>query len=147
MSKHSILKHELSKDDLDFRAAFEAGAYAPADFSHRAHVRLAYVYLADCDVDLALERMRAALLMFLSHHNIPASKYHETLTRSWLLAVNHFMHRTPQASSSDDFIERNTILLDSKIMLTHYSAGRLFSEEARADFVEPDLDPIPRHAA
>ena len=91
--------------------------------------------------------MRAALLMFLSHHNIPASKYHETLTRSWLLAVNHFMHRTPEASSADDFIARNAILLDSKIMLTHYSAGRLFSDEARADFVEPDLDPIPRHHA
>ncbi len=142
-----MLKHELSAEDLDFRLAFEAGAYAPADFSHRAHVRLAYVYLADCDVDLALERMRAALLMFLSHHNIPASKYHETLTRSWLLAVNHFMHRTPEASSADDFIVRNAILLDSKIMLTHYSAGRLFSEEARAEFVAPDLDPIPRHHA
>jgi hypothetical protein len=147
MLKHSILKHELSQGDLDFRAAFEAGAYAPADFSHRAHVRLAYVYLADCDVDLALERMRAALVTFLSHHNIPASKYHETLTRSWLLAVNHFMHRTPEASSADDFIDRNAILLDSKIMLTHYSAGKLFSDEARADFVEPDLDPIPRHHA
>ena len=147
MSKHTILKHELSKDDLDFRAAFEAGAYAPADFSHRAHVRLAYVYLADCDVDLALERMRAALVSFLTHHDIPASKYHETLTRSWLLAVNHFMHRTPQATSADDFIGRNTILLDSKIMLTHYSAGLLFSEAARAAFAEPDLDPIPRHAA
>jgi len=142
-----MLKHDLSTSDREFRAAFEAGAYAPADFSHRAHVRLAYVYLADCDVDLALERMRAALLMFLSHHGIPASKYHETLTRSWLLAVNHFMHRTPETSSSDDFIERNTILLDSKIMLTHYSAGLLFSDSARAEFVEPDLDPIPRHHA
>ncbi|MBC8028315.1 MAG: hypothetical protein H7Y89_20165 [Steroidobacteraceae bacterium] len=147
MLKHAILKHELSQGDLDFRAAFEAGAYAPADFSHRAHVRLAYVYLADCDVDLALERMRAALVTFLSHHNIPASKYHETLTRSWLLAVNHFMHRTTEAASADDFIARNATLLDSKIMLTHYSAGRLFSDEARADFVEPDLDPIPRHYA
>jgi hypothetical protein len=86
-----MLKHELSISDLEFRAAFEAGAFAPADFSHRAHVRLAYVYLADCDVDLALERMRAALVSFLSHHDIPASKYHETLTRSWLLAVNHFI--------------------------------------------------------
>jgi len=38
-------------------------------------------------------------------------------------------------------------LLDSKIMLTHYSADLLFSDEARARFVEPNLDPIPRHAA
>jgi hypothetical protein len=142
-----MLKHELSTGDREFRMAFEAGAIAPADFSHRAHVRLAYVYLADCDVNLALERMRAALVAFLCKHNIPASKYHETLTRAWILAVHHFMHRTPETASSDDFIERNSVLLDSKIMLTHYSAGRLFSETARGEFVEPDLDPIPRHAA
>jgi hypothetical protein len=55
------------------------------------------------------------------------------------------MHRSPEATSADDFIERNPLLLDSKIMLTHYSAGLLFSDAARAEFVEPDLDPIPRH--
>ena len=142
-----MLKHDLSTSDREFRAAFEAGAFAPADFSHRAHVRLAYVYLAESDVDLALERMRAALVSFLSHHGIPASKYHETLTRAWILAVDHFMHRSPEASSADDFIARNPALLDSKIMLTHYSADLLFSDEARAGFVEPNLDPIPRHAA
>lgn len=140
-------KHELSDADREFRRAFEAGAFAPADFSHRQHVRLAYVYLVDSDVDLALERMRAALVCFLSHHGIPATKYHETLTRAWILAVHHFMHRTPEASSADDFIDRNPALLDSRIMLTHYSAGLLFSDGARAQFVEPDLDPIPRHAA
>jgi hypothetical protein len=135
----------LSQSDREFRAAFEAGAFAPAHFSHRAHVRLAYVYLADSDVDLALENMRAALVTFLSYHNIPASKYHETLTRAWVLAVHHFMHRTPDAASADDFIDCNPVLLDSKIMLTHYSAGLLFSDAARGEFVEPDLDPIPRH--
>ena len=140
-----MLNHSLSKNDREFRAAFEAGAFAPADFSHRAHVRLAYVYLAESDVNLALERMRAALLTFLCHHDIPASKYHATLTRAWILAVDHFMHRSP-ASSADDFIERNPQLLDTNIMLTHYSADLLFSDQARAEFVEPNLDPIPHHA-
>src|SRR6188768_1978553 len=142
MSEAVAMKHEVSKSDLEFLAAFEAGVYAPADFSHRAHVRLAYVYLADSDVNLALERMRGALVCFLSQHGIPATKYHETLTRAWVLAVHHFMHRSPDATSADDFIDRNPLLLDSKIMLTHYSAGLLFSDAARAAFVEPDLDPI-----
>ncbi len=110
-------------------------------------MRLAYVYLADSDVNLALERMRAALVMFLSRNNIPASKYHETLTRAWVLAVDHFMHRTPASPCADDFIDSNPVLLDSRIMLTHYSAGLLFSDAARGEFVEPDLDPIPRHHA
>ena len=142
-----MLKHNVSISDSEFRAAFEAGAFAPADFSHRAHVRLAYVYLAESDVELALERMRAALVGFLGVHGIPASKYHATLTRAWILAVDHFMHRSPAASSGDDFIARNPLLLDTKIMLTHYSADLLFSDDARAAFVEPNLDPIPRHTA
>jgi hypothetical protein len=141
------MKHELSTRDVEFRMAFEAGAIAPADFSHRSHVRLAYVYLADTDVNLALERMRGALLVFLTRNDIPASKYHGTLTRAWILAVDHFMHCTPVTTGSDDFIARNPVLLDAKIMLTHYSAGLLFSDAARRDFVEPDLDPIPRHHA
>lgn len=141
------MKHELSPGDREFRAAFEAGALAPADFSHRAHVRLAYVYLAGSNVEQAVARMRAGLVAFLALHGIPAAKYHETLTRAWLLAVHHFMHRSPEAANADDFIERNPLLLDPKIMLTHYSADRLFSETARARFVEPDLDPMPRHLA
>jgi hypothetical protein len=139
------MKHQLDASDREFRQAFETGAYAPADFSHRAHVRLAYVYLVGAELEPALERYRAALQSFLSHHGIPATKYHETLTRAWILAVHHFMHRSPEAVSAEDFIARNPLLLDGKIMLTHYSADLLFSDAARAQFAEPDLDPIPRH--
>jgi hypothetical protein len=64
-----------------------------------------------------------------------------------VLAVFHFMHRTTSAVSADDFIARTPILLDSRIMLTHYSAERLFSQHARHGFAQPDLDPIPRHHA
>jgi hypothetical protein len=55
------------------------------------------------------------------------------------------MNKSSSASASD-FITRNPELLDSRIMLTHYSASVLFSAEAREAFVEPDLDPIPRPA-
>jgi hypothetical protein len=67
------------------------------------------------------------------------------MTAAWILAVRHFMAITDACASADEFVGRNPVLLDSKIMLTHYSAGRLFSEDARAQFVEPDLDAIPRH--
>ena len=138
-------KHALSDDDRRFRDDFESGAVAPATFDHRAHVRLAYAYLVDADSDTALARMRAALLAFLHHHGIDPAKYHETMTRAWILAVRHFMEITAPAPSADAFIDKNPILLDTKIMLTHYSAGLLFSDEARARFVEPDLGEIPRH--
>ena len=72
-------------------------------------------------------------------------KYHQTLTEAWVLAVNHFTINTDGYQSADDFIESNTVMLDSKIMMTHYSAEILFSDEARKAFVEPNLETIPRH--
>ena len=134
----------LSDEDLALRAAFESGALPPAEFGHRAHVALAYVYLAQGNVEAAVDGMRAGLAAYLRHHGIDPAKYHETLTRAWILAVWHFMSKTQDLQSSADLIARNPMLLDSRIMLTHYSAALLFSAEARQAFVEPDLDPIPR---
>ena len=89
--------------------------------------------------------MRNALHKFLAHNQVPASKYHETITRAWIMAVRHFMESPQSYASADDFIAHNPILLDSKIMLSHYSAEVLFSEEARARFVQPDIEAIPQH--
>ena len=141
------MKHEVSTGDMEFLRASDGGAYAPADFNHRAHVRLAYVYLATNDVERATTLLRAAIVNFLKHHGVTPTKYHETLTQAWSLAVFLFMLHTPSALSADDFIRQTPLLLDSRIMLTHYSAERLFSPRARAALVQPDLAPIPRHRA
>lgn len=139
------MRHELSVDDRRFIADLETGHLTPAQFDHRAHVRAAYVYLAGADADAAVERMRHTLLAFLQQHGLPASKYHATITKAWILAVRHFMERTPVCGSADDFIQSNPELLDSRIMLTHYSAELLFSEDARGEFIGPDQSPIPRY--
>ena len=86
--------------------------------------------------------MREVLIKFIEHNGVPRSKFHETITRAWVLAVHHFMNKSTSISSHD-FIAKNQELLDSQIMLTHYSACILFSSDARSSFVEPDLDPIP----
>jgi hypothetical protein len=138
-----MASHDISQDDRDFRSAFEACTIAPSEFKHADHVRLAYVYLVESDVESAVQRMREALLNFIEHNEIPRSKFHETITRAWVLAIRHFMDRSTSASSSD-FIAKNQELLDTRIMLTHYSASVLFSSDARSSFVEPDLDPIPQ---
>ncbi len=139
------MTHTLSSDDRQFLADFEACRIEPAAFDHRAHIRLAYCYLAEHDAEMALTMMRSALQAFIEHHQIPVAKYHETLTQAWILAVRHFMAIAPAADSAAGFIAGSPRLLDSKIMLTHYSTEVLFSPEARARFVEPDLDVIPRH--
>ena len=139
------MPHQSSIDDRRFIASLEAGDFTPAQFDHRAHVRAAYIYLTDARPEDATERMRRTLLAFLARNGAPASKYHATITKAWILAVRHFMERTASCMSADEFIDANPILLDGRIMLTHYSAELLFSAEARAEFKEPDQSPIPRH--
>lgn len=133
---------QCSAADREFEAAFLAGNVAPAGFHHREHLRLAYVLLLEHDVDGACAAMRSALLTFLERHRIDPAKYHETLTRGWLLAVAHFMAKTAASASADEFLARNPRLLDPQILHTHWSPAALAAPAARTSFVPPDLQPI-----
>lgn len=140
------MMHTLSKEDSEFKNQVEACEFPVSEFDHKAHIRLAYVYLVANEAESAVQHMRDALTNLLKRAGIdPSQKFHETITEAWILAVHHFMNSTENSESADDFIQKNTLLLDSNIMLTHYSAEVLFSEEARKSFIEPNLDPIPRH--
>jgi len=96
------MKHHISPEDDRFRSAFEALQIEPGEFDHAAHVRLAYVYLWEGSVESALARMKRALLAFLAHLGVGDSKYHATMTRAWVMAVDHFMNRTEACSSCAD---------------------------------------------
>lgn len=137
---------QLDPADREFLEAFERCEVRPAEFDHRAHVRLAYIYLTLHRPEIALHAMRSGLQRLLEHLGAPASKYHETITSAWLLAVHHFMQTTPAAGSFDEFAARAPRLFEKEIMQTHYTLDLLMSEQARRDFVEPDLQPIPRHS-
>lgn len=142
------ISHQVSDADKAWRDDFEAFRVAPGDFRHRQHIRLAYIYLVTTGADEACNRMRAAITSLLVHLGVdPAAKYHETVTRAWILAVHHFMHSDPKpALSADAFIDANPRLLLQDIMLTHYSRENLFSDTARSTFIPPDRMPIPLHA-
>jgi hypothetical protein len=139
--------HTASSDDVRFREEFEACGVPPEHFDHGAHVRLAYAYLAEHDTDTALGLFRGCLMAFIRHNGIDPSKYHETITQAWILAVRHFMEHCAPCRSAAEFVASNPALLNSRIMLAHYSAEVLFSAEARRRFVGPDLAPIPRHGS
>ena len=141
--------HQICQDDRVFRTQVETFTLPLDEFNHEAHVRLAYIYLATSgSTDAAIDCMRKTLLGLLGHAGIdPSVKYHETLTQAWMRAVAHFMSRTRAADSAADFLDQNPQLRDAGIMQSHYSPSLLFSEEARAEFVEPDRSEIPRDGA
>ncbi|MGI9518759.1 MAG: hypothetical protein ACR2NP_17000 [Pirellulaceae bacterium] len=142
------MTNRAATEDKDFVKAFEAFEISASDFDHRSHIRMAYTYLCDHDVETTCRRVRDVLCRFLKLIGVePASKYHETMTRAWTLAVCHFMVSTPDTRSAAEFIDANPKLLDKTIMMMHYSNDVMFSNAARRAFVEPDLVPIPRYDA
>jgi len=139
------LEHKLSFKDIEFLQFFESCRFDATKFHHREHVRLAYILLTLSDFDQALSRLKKGLLAFLSYNDVDDSKYHETMTYAWLLAVKHFMHISKPASDSEDFLKENDVLLNKDIMFTHYSRDVMNSDVARKSVVKPDLDLIPIH--
>lgn len=139
--------HTASAADLRFLAAFEECELAATAFGHREHLRIAYTYLTLVPFEAAAMAMETGLHRFLRQLGAPASKYHETLTRAWLLAVGHFMHANRSTASFESFLQADGRLLDQSIMETHYTRERLWSDAARLCFLEPDLQPFPLHGS
>ena len=138
------MQHEVSGEDQEFLRSFDDCEVEPADFNHKAHLKLAYILLAMHGVKDATPRFRTALQAFLQRNGIDPTKYHETMTQAWLLAVLHFMDRAGNTASAEEFVKASPVLHDPKIMLTHYSQELIRSDRARREFVAPDLDPIAR---
>ena len=132
-------------NDDELWQAFENCRLTSTTFGHREHLRIAYLTLRRHPFDAAHRRLKRGLRRLLRQLGAPPSVYHETLTRAWLMAVAHFMHRTGHLDNSQEFLSACQCLLDKKIMYTHYRREVLGSDAARRRFVEPDLRPIPRH--
>jgi len=114
---------------------------ARGSFGHREHLELAWSYLRRYHIDEAVEVMTAAIRHVARRHGAP-DKYHETITRSWLQFVAVHQQRWG-AQSFEAFLERNPDLLNRNLVEHYYSRELIFSDSARATWVDPDLHPLP----
>jgi hypothetical protein len=125
--------------DEVFLGRFEAASLE--SFGHRDHLRVAFAYARRGGVEHAVARAREGLRRFTAAHGQPG-RYHETLTTAWARVVGH----DAMGASEDDFeafLAAYPRLLERDLLSAHYSRERLFSEAARAAFVEPDLLALP----
>ena len=123
--------------DAAFARAFEVGDVLPAEFGHRAHLRVAWVYLREApSVEAAVDHMRSAIRRFAAAAGA-SRKYHETLTVLWMRLLADV--RSQGASGElADVLRAYPDLADKDLPLRFYTRDRLFGDEARAGWVEPD---------
>jgi hypothetical protein len=129
------------KDILNLLEQFESGTVPREDWGHPEHLIVALCYVTANDAETALAKMRSGIFNLLRSFKIDLSKempYHETLTVFWIRTIAEFAERTGGKS----LVEKASELVaayDKNYPLNFYSRELLFSEEARANFVDGDL--------
>jgi hypothetical protein len=120
---------------------FERCEYAPEEFTHSHHLAAACWYSRNGLRSEALAYMRSSLLRFTAHHKKQA--YHETITRFWVELVGDFLGRI---SDRITLHERVNLVVeafaDKELIFRYYSRDLVMSDQARREWVEPDLRPI-----
>lgn len=133
--------------DDEFLAAFENCTLPYDQWTHHAHVRLAYLYATAHRPDKATSKIRTGIQAYNKATDTPESidrGYHETITQAFMRLVSDACRRTGPHRSSDDFVAENPQLLSKYVLQTYYSRQRLFSAVAKREFVSPDIQPLPR---
>jgi hypothetical protein len=136
----------MSLSDDELWSHFQAASLPAAEWTHTSHLRVAWMYCRRHPLDDAHILMRVAIIRLNAAHGLvesPARGYHETITRVWLRLVVAAMRAAPELQPSTSFLAAHVELFAKDAPLRHYSRERLFSVEARARFVEPDLVPLP----
>jgi hypothetical protein len=131
--------------DDEFLDAFERCTLTRSDWTHAAHVRMAWLYLSRTpDFEDALARIRAGIQRLNAQFGTAPDKYHDTITVAYAALVRDRIDRVGDCTW-DEFGRRHPETLDwqNPLPLRHYSKDRLFSRAAYEAYIEPDIAPLP----
>ncbi len=135
-------KYTDESEVLELVRSFEEATIAHDDWKHAEHLVVALYYMTHHDLDTAYSKMRSGILNLLEYgFKIDLTKempYHETITLFWMRTVAAYNASTNGASLLE---KANEVAYkwDKDYPLKFYSRECLFSDEARANFVEGDL--------
>jgi len=131
-----------SAEDLAFLERFEACRLPESEWTHLAHIRVAWVCLCLSPPAAALDRIRCGILRYNTKVLGRPEMYHETVTEAFTRLV---ADRMRSGETWHSFAQRIGDLTDrnAPVLLRYYSRERLGSDEARRSFVEADLGELP----
>lgn len=126
---------------------FENGELPRSQWTHRAHLTVACWYLVCNNDSEAIPRIREGIKKYNASQGIATTKesgYHETLTVFWARIVRSYLAKATLDCSIVHLVnDLVACYSDSKIPFEYYSRDRLMSPEARTNWIEPDLKPLP----
>jgi len=138
-------------NDTELLDLFERQAISRTEWTHRLHVRMAYLYLREVPFEEALAHIRSGIQKLNAANFVPENPragYNETMTVAWARIVATTIAEQGPAATSNEFVDRHPHLLCSTLLRLYYSKTIWAEQDCQSQFVEPDLAPfpLPRHA-
>lgn len=137
-------------NDADFLEQFERCTLPFDEWTHRAHVKVGFLYLRERPIEAALKKTRSGILAYNKVNHVPDGPkqgYNETTTHAMLRLIQAGISAygsefpTPDA---DSFCDTHPQLMHKHVLRLFYSPERRMRPDAKTQFVEPDLAPLPR---
>jgi hypothetical protein len=131
---------ETAADLDDLVAGFEACTWPYERWTHRAHLAVATAYLLRYPLSEATDRARAGIRKYNAVRG-SGTGYHETITVLFMRLVAREL-RVVRPADVAAFVNDLAGRFRVDALLVYYSRDRLWSADAVAGFVDPDLRPL-----
>ncbi|MCX4027199.1 hypothetical protein [Spartinivicinus marinus] len=124
--------------DQDFIEQFEQQTLPTEYFNHVGHLRLAWLYLQQYELNAAINKTTTGIQAYANHLGVK-DKFHHTITEALVHIIHHRTLAIVDSNFSDFLLANQDLVNNAKDVLgQYYSASVLFSAEAKKLFVEPD---------
>jgi hypothetical protein len=136
--------------DADLLTQFESLTLPFSQWTHRAHVKVAYLYLRKYPFPEALSRLRTGIMAYNAANNRPdgpTEGYNQTTTHALahlIAAVMRAYDKTHPVTTADSFCDMHPELMTHYILRFFYTPQRRMHPLAKTQFIEPDLAPLPK---
>ena len=130
----------VSDKDWEFLHAFHNRSLER--FGHLDHLRLAWIVMRRHELNEGSRLIRNGLKEFAEYQGA-RNRYHETLTMFWTRIVHHAAQARADIKDFDSFLASSQFLIDKNLPLRHWTSTTLWSDSARAGWMEPDRLPLP----
>jgi hypothetical protein len=135
----SAVRADVISIEDELVRAFDDLTLDPAQFSHRAHLSVAWRYLQRHGFPDGAVKFREQLLRYIDSVGAQG-KYHETITWAYMVLLNEELSLgTSGDETFDELVSRRPDLLDhrSGAIAACYSREELARPEARRTFILP----------
>lgn len=146
---HPMLYHFRSfrsVGDEIFIQSFEEATLPFEDWTHEAHLRMAWTYIKERGREGAEPLIKSGIKKY-NEKNLDKIKtgYSETITMFYIFAVSDAIKQTPNVSEMtfEEFLKQNGHLLDRSLMYEYYDRDIIGDPVSKTEFILPNKKRLP----